>query len=565
MTVEKIISSTKKRSFTDILGNNDNLPTLKPLREYGIGEPGSRDPGFVYLPFKGDAGKNEKWDNLAKNMPQLLKKRGAFADALNSKDLPEFVFEEERYSKRKDGKFDTEDSNLRADLQMLTAIASGYVNYTDHETGKSAELRKKLGIQSNAAVVPEKLAKPLKQLADMAQVPPMLNYAHYAIDNRKGEIPYTKDGEVDVDKVLTQNGQYEWERVRYERVDSNKPALKRVPVGKFGNRENSKNPKDITAPRTPKETEIFIKAKDTGSPDSQYVKSKLGEDRDIIGKVGKISDIGELKFRYPFVGPNAKGEDDELGFVQVHTVIEAIAAKALYQMPKIIDAAKNDDAKGVQEGLQTVASTYRKMVEIFHLSPAYSRTSEYEKDEGGLRPYIKGFDGKTRPDGVIYEGQYNNEPQYFRGESGAMSSVIPALDELLGYKPPTKFYEGYREYMPAKHREFLSDLGEATKDLDLRKLGGDAFKQAVIAGADFRLAHADNAVEYIQNPNGDAIGTGGSIFAIYLRKNAEHMRQFAEAPQEAQKANIPPQQQSHTASLNTRRQQQAEAGCCTIL
>jgi hypothetical protein len=515
MSPNKIESYERKRpaSFAETIGNrnknmksDNNSTALKPLREYGIGEPGSRDPGFVYLPFEGDAGKNGKWDELVKNMPELLKERGAFAEALNSKELPEFVFEEKRYSKDKEGEFNTEDPNLRADLQMLAASASAYVNYTDHEEGKPA-------------VIPAKLSKPLVKLADMAKVNPMLNYAHYAIDNRKGEIPYTKDGQVDVDKVLLQDGDHKWERVRYERNvpeggTKKDEVVNRVKVGTYANIN------DNTAPKTAYETYLFNKENN---------KSDKEKDRDVIGQVDKVSHIGQLKFRYPFVGG-----DDELGFVQIHTVIEAIAAKALEATPGIIESAKNNDSKGVQKGLNTVAKTFGEMEDIFHLSPAYSRVSEYQKPEGGLRPFIMGFTPNIRKNGVIYEDEFDNKPKGFRGESGAMSSTMPFLDELLGFKPPHKLYDGFRQHMPAKHREFLDDLRESAKDLNLRELGGDAFKQAALAGASFRKAHADNAMEYLHIGKSGVIGTGGTRIDEYLNGNAEAMKKFAYTPQAAE-------------------------------
>ena len=52
-----------------------------------------------------------------------------------------------------------------------------------------------------------------------------------------------------------------------------------------------------------------------------------------------------------------------------------------------------------------------------------------------VRPYIHGW--KNHPDlpeGVIYEGveAYGGKPQQFRGETGAQSSIVPALDAMLG-------------------------------------------------------------------------------------------------------------------------------------
>ena len=46
-----------------------------------------------------------------------------------------------------------------------------------------------------------------------------------------------------------------------------------------------------------------------------------------------------------------------------------------------------------------------------------------------VRPFI--FGSKDNPDlksGLVYEGEFKNKAQFFRGETGAQSSIIPALD-----------------------------------------------------------------------------------------------------------------------------------------
>ena len=43
-----------------------------------------------------------------------------------------------------------------------------------------------------------------------------------------------------------------------------------------------------------------------------------------------------------------------------------------------------------------------------------------------VRPYIFGTkDNPVLKKGLIYENQFDNKPQFFRGETGAQSSIIP--------------------------------------------------------------------------------------------------------------------------------------------
>ena len=82
-----------------------------------------------------------------------------------------------------------------------------------------------------------------------------------------------------------------------------------------------------------------------------------------------------------------------------------------------------------------------------------------------VRPYIFGWkNNPATPDGVIYEGveQFAEEPQLFRGETGAQSSIVPALDALLGVThsddPLRAYLDEMRLYMPKEHRELLNGL-----------------------------------------------------------------------------------------------------------
>jgi len=55
-----------------------------------------------------------------------------------------------------------------------------------------------------------------------------------------------------------------------------------------------------------------------------------------------------------------------------------------------------------------------------------------------FRTFIMGITGNVEifPNGVVYENCFNNEPQYYRGETGAQDSIIPAMDCALGLEYP---------------------------------------------------------------------------------------------------------------------------------
>jgi indoleamine 2,3-dioxygenase len=161
-----------------------------------------------------------------------------------------------------------------------------------------------------------------------------------------------------------------------------------------------------------------------------------------------------------------------------------------------------------------------------------------------VRPYIHGW--KNHPDlpqGLVYEGveAYGNVPQQFRGETGAQSAIVPALDAMLGvdHKEDTLrvYLREMRAYMPPEHRAFIESL-EARVPVRpfVRACGRSRLTElynACLGGLEqFRSLHLEYAAAYIfrqaqtdaRNPH--AVGTGGTPFMQYLKKHrdetAEH-------------------------------------------
>ena len=89
-----------------------------------------------------------------------------------------------------------------------------------------------------------------------------------------------------------------------------------------------------------------------------------------------------------------------------------------------------------------------------------------------VRPYIFGTkDNPNLKQGLIYEGEFNNKPQFFRGETGAQSSIIPFLDGALGIYHSNDNLRHYlnemRDYMPPEHRKMIEDIEQRS---DAKKL-----------------------------------------------------------------------------------------------
>ena len=156
-----------------------------------------------------------------------------------------------------------------------------------------------------------------------------------------------------------------------------------------------------------------------------------------------------------------------------------------------------------------------------------------------MRPYI--FGTKDNPDlkkGLIYENQFNNKPQFYRGETGAQSSIIPFLDGALGIYHSNDNLRHYlnemRDYMPPKHRKMIEDVEKKSKAKDLifqsNKLI-NVYNKCLEEIRKFRAMHLEYAATYIHKQaqvhntfgtGGSTIrGTGGTPFMKYLKKHRD--------------------------------------------
>lgn len=248
---------------------------------------------------------------------------------------------------------------------------------------------------------------------------------------------------------------------------------------------------------------------------------------------------------------NFLGGLDEEWFVLVHVDIEAKAGLALAGLVHAQEAATENDLDEVITQLQSVATAQEAMCHTLDRMPERCDPYIYYQR---VRPYIHGSkDNPALPHGLEYEGveEYQDQPQKFRGETGAQSSIIPSLDAALGVPhtedPLTHYLNEMRQYMPPQHRAFIEAL-EARKDVQGRpQLWGyvrdrksdkpelwNIYRHCVELVGRFRATHLEYAASYIHqqknigrgNPTG--VGTGGTPFMDYLRKHLEETQRFVE-------------------------------------
>ncbi|MDA9079695.1 indoleamine 2,3-dioxygenase [Gammaproteobacteria bacterium] len=233
---------------------------------------------------------------------------------------------------------------------------------------------------------------------------------------------------------------------------------------------------------------------------------------------------------------NFLGGVDEDWFVTIHVCIENAAADAIAACAEIsmLETDAPED-KSIQL-LKRIIISMKKVNEIFARMPEKCDPYIYYHR---VRPFI--FGTKDNPDlknGLIYKGEFESKPQFFRGETGAQSSIIPSLDGALQITHTKDHLRHYlnemREYMPPKHREFMEVLeknSQIKKIIKGSKKLTSLYNDCLDEIRAFRAMHLEYAGTYIfkqaqiKNPFGRGgstiTGTGGTPFMAYLKKHRD--------------------------------------------
>ena len=241
--------------------------------------------------------------------------------------------------------------------------------------------------------------------------------------------------------------------------------------------------------------------------------------------VNKPFDLENIRILQNFLG----GMDEDW-FIMIHIAIEHEAKEILNNL-KTYYLDKNEDQSYLENALVSI----KKINQIMNRMPEKCDPFIYYNR---VRPYIFGWkNNPATPNGVIYEGveEYGGNPQLFRGETGAQSSIVPALDALLGVThsndPLKEYLDEMRLYMPKEHRNLLNDLdqwSENNRSNSIRKNNSVVLSDEIIKEVHaFRNKHLEYARIYIHEQslsnqnNSNVVGTGGTPFIKYLDKHLQ--------------------------------------------
>jgi len=236
---------------------------------------------------------------------------------------------------------------------------------------------------------------------------------------------------------------------------------------------------------------------------------------------------------------NFLGGMDEEWFTMVHVNIEAAAGRGLTALLPAQKAVTEDDATALEGHLSEMAATLQTLHELLSRMPERCDPHIYYHR---VRPWIFGWkDNPQLPGGMIYTSvpEFGDQPQQFRGETGAQSSVVYAFDAVLGIDHEFDAMRAYllemRDYMPVQDRAFIELLErgpsvrtyvanrKATKP-SLR----DVYNHCIEKLQQFRQLHIEYAALYIIKPAQGAqqgeVGTGGTPFTVYLKKHIQETK-----------------------------------------
>ena len=223
-----------------------------------------------------------------------------------------------------------------------------------------------------------------------------------------------------------------------------------------------------------------------------------------------------------------QGSRDEAWFILIHVDIEAKAGKllqSLYNLSEFIYSGKEHNDDLFTSNLASIMDAFIGLNETLARMPEQCSPDVYYKQ---VRPYIFGFD-KVVYDGVNSCSFFAPGPeQSFRGETGAQSSIVPAVLAGLGIKHKnsilTSHLNDMKNYMPVSHRNFIQHLEDTTSVRDYIK-GLKGFSGLNLAKmyneilgelSKFREMHLEYAISYIQKKCDNPNGTGGTIYVKWL-------------------------------------------------
>jgi indoleamine 2,3-dioxygenase len=250
-----------------------------------------------------------------------------------------------------------------------------------------------------------------------------------------------------------------------------------------------------------------------------------------LGNYVKKDSTGSLHWKNLDMACKFTGTSDEIGFIMVHVYINEVT-------PNLVGSVMDYGLRKNVNSLQICGRTMQEMNRRRRDMWSASRHERYND----FRIFIMGIKGNSNifGDGLIYDGCFNNEPQQFRGQTGAQDSIIPMIDIFSGivdYYPDNKLTEyllDLRTYRPKCIQNFFVDLRNYYKENPLFKQLTDAkcyeglvyLLKIVDEVYLFRNGHWQFVQKYIMSNTKYAFATGGTPITTWLINQIEAVLKY---------------------------------------
>ncbi len=215
----------------------------------------------------------------------------------------------------------------------------------------------------------------------------------------------------------------------------------------------------------------------------------------------------------------------EAGFIHVHVVMNNHGPRLIQSGIDILKQAELRNRKEFNIALSMMSRAMLFINQEFERMYSESKPEDYNI----FRTFILGITNQPMfPKGCVYEGCYDNQPVYFRGESGANDNIIPFADNILELtqfmpvNPLTEILRDFRSYRPKTHREFLEWSENAAKKIGVLEYAKEDpesmfyLLEVVDQIRAFRHRHWVLTNMYILNFSKHPVATGGSPIATWL-------------------------------------------------
>jgi indoleamine 2,3-dioxygenase len=250
-----------------------------------------------------------------------------------------------------------------------------------------------------------------------------------------------------------------------------------------------------------------------------------------LGNYVKKDPDGDLHWKNLDMACKFTGTSDEIGFIMVHVYINEVTPNLV---GSVMDYGSNKDVKSLRICGAVMQEMNRRRRDMW----SASRHERYND----FRIFIMGIKGNSNifGDGLVYDGCFNNEPQQYRGQTGAQDSIIPMVDIFSGivdYYPDNKLTEyllDLRTYRPKCIQNFFVDLRNYYKANPLFKQLTDAkcyeglvyLLKIVDEVYLFRNGHWQFVQKYIMSNTKYAFATGGTPITTWLINQIEAVLEY---------------------------------------